>query len=77
VELQAMSEFEDVTLTFCCSDMTVLPIIKKSDPGDASCEMLEFDAETTGPGSTHGTGLNPVAASTQATLKDTVPAELK
>ena len=77
VELQTMSEFEDVTLTFCCSDRSGLPIIKKSDPGDASCEMLEFCAENPGPGCTHGTGLNPVAASTQATLKDTVPAELK
>ena len=77
VELQTMSEFDDVTLTFCCSDRSGLPIIKKSDPGDASCEMLEFCAENAGPGCTHGTGLNPVGASTQATLKDTVPAELK
>ena len=72
-----MSEFEDFTLTFCCSDTTAPPMIKKSDPGDTSEEKLEFNAKTTGPGSTHGTGLNPVAASTQATLKDTVPAELK
>jgi hypothetical protein len=54
-ELHPTSELEDVTLTFCCSDMTELPIIENSGAFDASCEMLEFDAETTGPGCTHGT----------------------
>ena len=39
--------------------------------------MLEFDAETAGPGCKHATELNPVAASTHVTFKDTVPVELK
>ena len=79
VELHTRSELEDVTLTFCCSDTIALPMLEKSDPSlaGASCEILEFDAETTGPGCTHAAELNPVAASTQATLKDTVPVELK
>ena len=74
-----MSELENVTLTFCCSDIIALPMLEKSDPSiaGASCEMLEFDTKMAGPGFTHGTELNPVAASTQATLKDIVPADLK
>jgi len=77
VELHTMSELDDATLTCCCSDMTELPMIKNSGPVDASCEMLEFDAKTAGPGCTHATELNPVAASTHVTFKDTVPVELK
>ncbi len=72
-----MSEFEDIKLTFCCSDMTELPMLKKSDPRDASCKMLEFDAKTEGPGCIHGIGFNPVAASTHVTFKDTMSVELK
>lgn len=77
-----MSVLDDAKLTFCCSDSTALPTFEKSDlsivaTAGASCEMLEFDAETAGPGSTHATELNPVAASTHATFKDTVPVELK
>ncbi len=72
-ELHTMNELEDATLTCCCSDMTELPMIKKSGPVDASCEMLEFDAETEGPGCTHATELNPVAASTHVTA----PADLQ
>ena len=57
--------------------MIELPMIKKSGPVDASCKMLEFDAKTAGPGCTHATELNPVAASTHATFKDALPVELK
>ena len=79
VELHARSELEDATLTFCCSDTIALPMLEKSDTSldGASCEILEFDAETTGPGCTHAAELNPVAASTHVTLKDTLPMELK
>jgi hypothetical protein len=79
VELHTRSELEDVTLTFCCSDTIALPMLEKSDPSlaGASCEILEFDAETTGPGCTHAAELSPVAASTHATFKDTLPTELK
>ena len=79
VELHTRSELEDVTLTFCCSDTIELPMLEKSDPsvGGASCKILEFDAETTGPGCTHAAELNPVAASTHVTFKDTLPMELK
>jgi hypothetical protein len=57
-------------------------MLEKSDTpfvtaAGASCEMLQLDAETAGPGCTHATGLNPVAASTHVTFKDTVPVELK
>ena len=78
-ELHTRNELEDVTLTFCCSDTIALPMLEKSDPSlaGASCEILEFDAETTGPGCTHGAELNPVAASTHVTLKDTLPMVLK
>ncbi len=74
-----MSEFEDAMLTFCCSDIMALPMREKSEPRveGASCEMLEFDADTAGPGCTHGTDLHPVAASTHATCKDAVSVELK
>ena len=77
-ELHTMSELEDATLTCCCSDIITLPILEKSDlsTAGASCEMLEFDAETAGR-CTHATELNPVAASTHVTFKDTVPVELK
>jgi hypothetical protein len=54
-ELHTMSELENAAITFCCSDRTELPIIKNSGAFDASCEMLEFDADTAGPGCTHGT----------------------
>ena len=79
VELHTRSELEDVTLTFCCSDTIALPMLEKSDPSlaGASCEILEFDAETTGPGCTHGAELNPVAASTHVMFKDTVSTELR
>ena len=79
VELHTRSELEDVTLTFCCSDTIALPMLEKSDTSvaGASCEILEFDAETTGPGCTHAAEVNPVAASTHVTFKDTVPMELK
>ncbi len=79
VELHTRSELEDVTLTFCCSDTIALPMLEKSDPsaGGASCEKLEFDAETTGPGCTQAAELSPVAASTHVTLKDALPMELK
>ncbi len=79
VELHTRSELEDVTLTFCCSDTIALPMLEKSDPSEAgaSCEILEFDAETTGPGCTHAAELNPVAASTHVMFKITAPAELK
>ena len=55
VELHTMSEFEDVRLTFRCSESITLPILENSDlsiaaTAGASCEMLEFDAETAGPG---------------------------
>ena len=78
VELHTRSELEDVTLTFCCSDTIALPMLEKSDPSlaGASCEILEFDAETTGPGCTHGAELNPVAASTHVMFKITVPMEM-
>ena len=54
-ELHTMSELEDATFTFCCSDIITLPMLEKSDlatvpTAGASCEMLEFDAETAGPG---------------------------
>jgi hypothetical protein len=54
-------------------------MLKKSDPpiAGASCENLEFDTETAGPGCTHAAEVNPVAASTHVTLKDTLPMELK
>ncbi len=73
-----MSVLDDAKLTFCCSDSIALPTFEKSDlaTAGASCEMLEFDAETAGR-CTHATELNPVAASTHATFKDTVPVELK
>ena len=79
VELHTRSELEDVTLTFCCSDTIALPMLKKSDPSvaGASCEILEFDAETTVPGCTHATELSPVTASTHVMFKDTAPLELK
>ena len=79
VELHTRSEFEDVTLTFCCSDTIALPILEKSDPsaGGTSCEMLEFDTETAGPGCTQAAELSPVAASTHVIFKITVPMELK
>ncbi len=82
VELHTMSELEDATLTFCCSDMITLPMLEKSDTpffaaAGASCEMLEFDAETAGPGCTHAIELNPVAVSTHATFKDALTVELK
>ena len=82
VELHTMSELDDATLTRCCSDSITLPMLEKSDTpfvaaAGASCNMLEFDAETEGPGCTHATELNPVAASTHVTFKDTVPVELK
>ncbi len=76
VELHTMSESKDTTLTFFCSDTNELPMLKKSGPFDASCEKLEFDAKTAGPGCTHGTELNPVAASTHATFKDMLAVEL-
>jgi hypothetical protein len=78
VELHTRSELEDVTLTFCCSDTIALPMLKKSDLSisGASCEMFEFDAETAA-GCIHAAELNPVAASTHVTFKDTVPVELK
>jgi hypothetical protein len=77
-----MRELEDATLTCCCSDSITLPTLAKSDlsfaaTDGASCEMLEFDAETAGPGCTHATELNPVAASTHVTFKGAVPVELK
>jgi hypothetical protein len=55
VELHTMSEFEDVRLTFCCSAIITLPtntMFEKSEATERepSCEMLEFDAETAGPG---------------------------
>ena len=64
VELHTRSELEDVTLTFCCSDSIALPMLEKLDPpiAGASCRMLEFDADTAGPGCTHAAELNPVAA---------------
>jgi len=82
VELHTISELEDTTLTCCCSDSITLPMLEKSDSpfvaaAGASCEMLQFDAETEGPGCTHATELNPVAVSTHVTFKDTVPVELK
>ena len=79
VELHTRSELEDVKLTFSCSDTIALPMLKKSDPSlaGASCEILEFDAETTGPGCTHAAEVNPVAASTHVTFKETLPMELK
>ena len=79
VELHTKSELEDITLTFCCSDSIALPMLEKSDPSlaGASCEILEFDAETTGPGCTHAAEVNPVAASTHVMFKITVPMELK
>ena len=70
---------EDATLTFCCSDTIALPMLKKSYPSvaaGASCEILEFDAETAGPGSTHAAEWSPVAASTHVIFKITVPVEL-
>ena len=78
VELHTRSELEDVTLTFCCSDSIALPMLKNSDTSvaGASCEILEFDAETTGPGCTHAAELSPVAASTHVMFKITVPMEL-
>ena len=78
VELHTRSELEDVTLTFCCSDTIALPMLEKSDPSlaGASCEILEFDAETTGPCCTHAAELSPVAASTHVMFKITVPMEL-
>ena len=48
VELHTMSELDDATLMRCCSDMTELPIAKKSGEFEASCEMLEFDADIAG-----------------------------
>jgi hypothetical protein len=77
-----MSDLEDVTLTFCCSDIITLPIIEKSNmatvpTAGASCVMFEFNAKTSGPGCTHATELNPVATSTHMTFKDTLPVELK
>ncbi len=82
VELHTRSELEDVTLTFCCSDSITLPTIEKPDPAmfakaGASCEILEFDAEKAGPGCTQAAELNPVAASTHVTFKDTMAMELK
>ena len=79
VELHTRSELEDVTLTFCCSDTIALPMLEKSDPSlaGASCEILEFDTETAGPGCTHAAELSPVAASTHVMFKDTAPLELK
>ena len=79
VELHTRSELEDVTLTFCCSDTIALPMLKKSDTSlaGASCEILEFDAETTGPGCTHAAELSPVAASMHVMFKITVPMEPK
>ena len=82
VKLHTRSELEDVTLTFCRSDNIALPMLEKSDTSDssvagASCEILEFDAETTDPGCTHAAELSPVAASTHVMFKDTVPMELK
>ena len=80
VELHMRSELEDVNVTFCCSDTIALPMLEKSDPpiAGASCEILEFDTETAGPpGCTHAAEVNPVAASTHVTLKDTLPMELK
>ena len=79
VELHTRSELEDVTLTFCCSDTIALPMLEKSDTSvaGASCEILEFDAETAGPGCTHAAELSPVAASTHATFKDALSMELK
>ena len=82
VLLHTRSEFEDVTLTFCCSDTIALPMLEKSDTSDpsvagASCEMLEFDTETAGPGCTQAAELSPVAASTHVIFKITVPMELK
>ncbi len=79
VELHSRSELDDVKFSFCCSDTIALPMLEKSDPSldGASCEILEFDAKTTGPGCTHAAELNPLAASTHATLKDTLPVELK
>ena len=82
VELHTRRELEDVTLTFCCSDSIALPMLEKSDTSDpsvagASCEILEFDAETASPCCTQAAELNPVAASTHVTFKDTLPMELK
>jgi hypothetical protein len=75
VELHTISEFEEAMLTLCCSDMTELPMAKKSGEFEASCDMLEFDADIAGPGCTHGTELNPVASSTQPTFTDALPEE--
>ena len=79
VELHTRSELEDVNLTFSCSDTIALPMLAKSDPpiAGASCEILEFDTKTAGPGCTHVAELSPVAASMQVTFKDTALAELK
>ena len=79
---------EDVTLTFCCSDIIALPMLEKSDLeksnlfsnlsiAGASCEILEFDADKAGPGCTHAADVNPVAVSKHMTFTDTVPVELK
>ena len=73
VELHTRSELEDVTITFCCSDRIRLSMLEKS----ASCEILEFDAETAGPGCAHATEVSPVTASTHVTFKDTLRTELK
>ncbi len=79
MELHTRSELEDFMLTFCCSDTIALPMLEKSDPSlaGASCEILEFDAETTGPGCIHAAEVNPEAKSTHVTFKDTLPMELK
>ena len=76
-----MSEFEDVRLTFCCSAIITLPTnttFEKSEATESepSCEILEFEAETVGPGCTQAIELNPVAASTHVTFKETL-VELK
>ncbi len=72
-----MSEFDDARLAFCCSAISTLPTettFEKSESTERepSCVMLEFDAETAGPGCTHAAEVNPVAASTHVTFKDTL-----
>ena len=72
-----MNESDEVRLTFCCSAISTLPTnttFEKSEATESepSCVILEFDAETAGPCCTQAIELNPVAASTHVTFKDTL-----
>jgi len=76
VELHSTKELEKLKLTFCCNASRLLPMLKKLESLDASCEMFALASESRGPGSAHNVGKNPVS-SMQVIFNATDPTQLK